>query len=144
MKREYAFKLAAFFVEVDHVNRLMAVNPVLHVIAFRQDAEVVPFVGLEFLELELADDPRLARGVDDDLLAGVSEDAAAAFFVEHAVVIGAAGDDVALIARDDGFAEIGALGGAIVNAAVSLGSDFDLGAQFEVLGLPPRQTMKRL
>ena len=74
----------------------------------------MPLAGLELLDRELADDPGLALGVDDDLLAGVGQDAAAALLVEHAVVVGPVGDDVALIAGDDASPRSGRCCAAIV------------------------------
>ena len=74
----------------------------------------------------------------------VGEDAPAALLVEHAVVVGAIRHDVALVAGDDRFAQVGALGAPVLQPAVAARSDLDLHPQLEVLRVPPRQTMKRL
>src|SRR5262245_47108134 len=105
----------------------------MRMIAADENAEGVPFTWFEFLDGEFVDDPGLAFGVDDHLLSGVGEDAAAALFVEHAVVVWPVGNDVALIAGDDPLAEVGAVLAAIVEAAIAAGSDFDLDAELEVL-----------
>src|SRR5262249_960737 len=132
---QHPFELAALLVEVDHLHGLVAVDPVLMVVAADQHAVLVPLVRLELLERQLADDPGLARAVNDDLLAGVGQDAAAALLVEHAVVVGAVGHHVALVAGDDPLPQVGALGTAVVDAAVAAGADLHLHAQLEVLRL---------
>src|SRR5438270_243018 len=91
--------------------------------------------GPDILEGKHADHPRLPGGVDDDLLPRVRQDAAAALLVEHAVVVGAVGDDVELVAGDDRLAQVGALSAAIIDPAVAAGADLDLDAQLEVLDL---------
>lgn len=130
---EEALEGAVLFVEVDNVHGGVAVDPMLVVVAADEDAEVVPLAGGEFFCGELLNDPGLTFLVDDHLLAGVRQNAAAAFFIEHAVVVGAIGDHVALIAGDDPVAEVGPVCAAIVDAAVAAGRDFHLKAEVEIL-----------
>ena len=52
--------LPALLVEVDDVDGLMSVDPMAMVVAFDEDAEIVPLAGLELLDLQFVDDPRLA------------------------------------------------------------------------------------
>src|SRR5262249_61343553 len=110
-----------------------ACAPVPVAVALHQDAVVVPAAGLELAQGELPYDPGLALGVDDDALAGVGQDAPAALLVEHAVVIGPVGHDVALVAGDDGIAQVGARRAAVVEAAVAARADPYPHAQLEVL-----------
>ena len=72
---EHAFELAALLVEVGDVDRGLAVDPVAVVVPLGQHPEVVPLAGRHRLDRELAHDPGLALGVDDDALAGVRQDA---------------------------------------------------------------------
>src|SRR5262249_28222912 len=94
---------------------------------------IVPRVGFEVFERKLAHDPGLARRVNDHLLARVGKNASAAFLIEHAVVVGPVGNNVALITGHDRLAEVRALDAAILQAAIAGRTDLDLHAELEVL-----------
>ena len=128
-----SFEGASFFIEVDEVGGLVAVDPVLMVVSTDEDAVVVPHVGLEFFDGYFSDDPRLSFLIDDDFLSGVGEDSAAAFVVEHAVLVRWVWHDVALVAGDDVEIDFGAHFAAILNTAVGAVAEFDFHLEFEVL-----------
>ena len=110
-----------------------AIDPVPMMVSLDENSILVPLVGREFPERKFAHNPGLPLGVDDHPLAGVGEDAAAALLVEHAVVVGSGGDDIALVAGDDRLAQVGALGSPVLQAAVARGADLDLHPKLEVL-----------
>lgn len=129
---EHAFERATFFIEVDEIGGGMTVDPMLVMIAAHKHTKVLPFVRRKFFHFHGAGDPGLAIGRDDDFLAGVREDAASAFFVEHAVVVRRVGDDVALVAIDDVEADFGSHLAAVLEAAIAAGADFYFHLQVEV------------
>ena len=98
-----------------------------------QHTIVVPLTRLKLLDRLHADNPGLPIGGDNDLLAGVCQDTPALMFVQHAVVVGAVGNDVPLISRHDVGAEIGAMFSAVAQTTVSTGADVHFSTQFEVL-----------
>ena len=88
---------------------------------------------------QLVDDPRLPLGVDDHFLTCMCQNASAPFFVEHAVVVGAIGHDVALVAGHDAVPQIGSMLASIIQSAVAARRDVDLHAQFKVLQRAPHK-----
>lgn len=107
-------------VVVGDVDRLLAVDEMLQMIAAGDDRVVVPvflFDGL--LQLgRVADGTgglRLVVAADRGLLAALSQNAAAALLVENAR-IGVAGLEIALVTTDDVIAQVGA---AVLDAGVS-------------------------
>ena len=57
---QHAFQDSAGFVEVDQVCGLVSVDPVLVMISFDQNTEVVPLVGGKFFHRHLTDNPWLS------------------------------------------------------------------------------------
>jgi hypothetical protein len=124
-----------FLIEIAHVDRLMPVDPVLVMISLDEHAVVVPFARRELLDRQFADNPGLCFGIDDDLLARVSEDPPATFFIQHPVVVGSVRNNVALIPGDDGLPEVRPFDAAILQSTIAARRHLHLDPQFEVLHL---------
>ena len=104
-----AFQPAPFFVVINDIGCHDSVNPMLVMIAADNDSVIVPFVCGEILDCsDRADNPGLSGCVHHNLFACVSQNAATALFVKHAVVIVLVRDDVTLITRHNPLAQIGA------------------------------------
>jgi hypothetical protein len=127
-----ALESAALLIQIDHIHGGNAVDPVLMVIALDSNPILVPFIARKLLNWHLAYDPGLAGGINDDLFACMSQDSAAAFFIEHAIVVGVFRDDIALISGDDPFTKIGAFLAPVLKAAVSIRCYLHLHAEFKI------------
>ena len=90
-------------------------------VPLHQNPVVMPLVRGELLHRHLLDDPRLALGIDDHLLAGVGKNAATLLLVEHPVVVRVVGHDVALVAGHHVQTEIGPRRAAVLDPAVAAG-----------------------
>lgn len=127
-----ALESAALLIQIDHIHGGNAVDPVLMVIAFDSNPILVPFIARKPLNWHLAYDPGLASGINDDLFACMSQNSAAAFFIEHAIVVGVFRDDITLISGDDPFTKIGPFLAPVLKAAVSIRRHLHFYSQFEI------------
>jgi len=131
LEGEQAFEGAVRGLVIDEVDGDLAVDLMDEVVALRDDDVFVPFGEVDLHGVALGGEPLVALVVDDDVLTVLHEDAASAFFVDHAVVRSVR-MDVALVAADDPLAGFGHFLAAILDAGIA-GGALDLGAQFEVL-----------
>ena len=140
--------LRPFLLEIDDIGiGRMPINPVPMMVPLDAERGSLATVssGSTFPEWKCTDDPGLALGVDDDALAGVRQDAPAALLVEHAVVVGAIGHDVALVAGDDRLAQVGAAQVFLYcKPLLPAGLTLTCTRSSKFLTAPPRQVMKRL
>ena len=88
------------FVEVDEVSCLMIFNPVLMMISTNENPVFMPNIWGVFFNRNLFDDPRLTFLINNNFLAGVGEDSAALFFVDHSIHI-LTGHNITLVAASD-------------------------------------------
>ena len=128
-----SFEGAAFFIEVDEVGGLMAVDPVLVVVSTDKNAVVVPHVGLEFFDRYFSDNPRFPFLIDDDFLSGIGENSSATFVIDHAVLVRWVLHNVELVTGDDVEIDFRAHFATILNTAVGAVAEFDFHLEFEVL-----------
>ena len=101
------------------------------VIALGDNGVLVPLGDVDFDGVAFGDDPLLSLRVDDDALAVLDDDAAAAFVVDHGVVHGG-GMHVALVTADGPLAVLGEFAAPVLDAGVVAGL-LDLGVEDEVL-----------
>ena len=131
LEGEQAFEFAVLGVVVDEFDGDLAVDLVDQAVALRDDDILMPLGEIDLHGIVFGGEPLGGLVVDDDALAVLHEDAAAALVIDHAVVR-RVGMDVALVATDDPLADFRQRLAAILDAGVA-GGALHLGAQFEVL-----------
>lgn len=130
LEGEEAFERALSLFEVEEVDGDLAVDFVDEVIALGDDGVLMPVGDIDFDGVVFGGKPTFGFGVDDNALAILADDAAAAFFVDHGVVDGS-GVDITLVTADGPFADFREFPAAILDAGV-VTDDFDFGGEFEV------------
>ena len=126
LEGEQAFERKIFRLMVDEVDGDLAVDLVDEVVALRDDDVLLPFGEVDLHGVAFGGEPLVAFVVDDDALAVLHEDTAAALFVDHGVVRGI-GVNVALVAADNPLAGLRKFLAAILDAGVA-GGALNLGA----------------
>jgi len=125
---QHTIERAAFLVEINQVRSRVPIDPVLVMVAAHEHAILMPFAGGKFLHGHLAGNPGTALLIDRHFLAGVRQNATAFFLIQHAVVIGVLGDDIALISRRRVQTEVRPHAATVLDTAVAAGGHAHLHA----------------
>ena len=131
LESEEAGEGTGFLFVIDEVDGDFSVEFMDEVIALGDNGVLVPLGDVDFDGVAFGDDPLLSLRVDDDALAVLDDDAAAAFVVDHGVVHGG-GMHVALVTADGPLAVLGEFAAPVLDAGVVAGL-LDLGVEDEVL-----------